>query len=128
MATRTEIKLAVQSRDNRDLPTTQATITKVEFDKPERTKNALRTFGMMFAATFASVFIPILHFILVPTLFISSFVLAMAKMGEKVRSEGGTGECPKCHQPFKVQPSKWGVRITNCCDSCPEELEMILPS
>lgn len=127
MATRSEIKLSVQSRDNRDLPVTHATITKVEWDRPERMKNALRTFGMMFAFTFASVFIPILHFILVPALFIASFVLAMNKFGEKVRSEGGTGECPKCYKTFKVQPSQWGTRITNSCDSCPEELEMILP-
>ena len=127
MATRSEIKLTVQSRDNRDLPVTQATITKVEWDKPERMKNAFRTLGMMLAFTFAAIFIPILHFFLVPVLFIASFVLAMDKFGEKTRNEGGTGECPKCHQTFKVQPSKWGTRITNSCDSCPEELEMILP-
>lgn len=128
MATRTEISLLVKSRDNRDLAPTHATVTKVEWDKTERTKNALRTFGIMFAFTFASVFVPILHFVLVPSLFIASFVLAMDKMGEKVRSEGGTGECPKCQQMFKVQPSKWGIRITNCCDHCPEELEMVLPT
>ena len=127
MATRTEIKLLVQSRDHRDLPTTHASITKVVWDSPERTKNALRTLGMMLTFTFLSIFIPLLHFILVPTLFIASFVLAMDKFGEKVRNEGGTGECPKCHQTFKVQPSKWGTRITNVCDHCPEDLEMILP-
>ena len=127
MAIRSEFKLAVQSRDNRELPSTIATITKVEWDKSERTKNALRTFGVMIALTFASIFIPGLHFILVPTLFIASFVLAMDKMGEKYRSEGGAGECPKCHHTFKVQPSKWQPRITNCCDHCPEELEMLLP-
>jgi len=127
MATRTEIKLSVQSRDNRELPPTQATVTKVEWDKPERMKNALRTLGMMLVFTFVSIFIPILHFILVPALLIGSFVLAMDKMGETSRSEGGSGECPKCHQVFKIQPSKWGTRIVNQCDHCPDELEMILP-
>ena len=38
-----------------------------------------------------------------------------------------TGECPKCHQYFKVQPSKWVPRITNNCDHCHEDLEMLLP-
>jgi len=126
MATRTEIKVSVQSRDNRELPSTESKIIKVEWDKPERTRNALRTFGLLITFTFASVFIPILHFVLVPTLFITSFVLAMDKMGEKMRSEGGKGECPKCHKEFNVQPSKWGVKITNNCDHCHEDLEMVL--
>jgi hypothetical protein len=126
MATRTEIKVSVQSRDNRELTATSATITKVEWDKTERTKNAFRTFGLLIAFTFASIFIPILHFVLVPTLFIASFVFGMDKYGEKVRSEGGTGECPKCHEQFKVQASKWGVKITNNCEHCHEDLEMVI--
>ncbi len=128
MATRKEIKISVQSRDNRELPPTNAKVTKVEWDKPERTKNALRIFGALIAATFLSVFIPILHFFLVPVLLITSFVMAIDKMGENLKNEGGLGECPKCHQEFNVQPSKWGIRITNNCDHCHEDLEMQLPS
>jgi len=128
MATRTEIKISVQSRDNREIPNTSATVIKVEWDKTERTKNAARLFLIMIASTFVSIFIPILHFILVPSLFIASFVFALDKMSEKFRNEGGKGECPKCHQEFAVQPSKWGIRITNNCNHCHEDLEMFLPA
>lgn len=125
MAIRSELKLGVQSRDNRELHSTEAKITLVEWDKSERTKNALRTLGMWLAFTFASIFVPILHWVLAPTLFIASFVLALDKLGEKTRSEGGKGECPKCHQQFTVQPSKLGGKITNNCDHCHEDLEMM---
>ena len=126
MATRSEIKISVQSRDNRSLPPTSAKVTKVEWVKTERTQNAIKTFGILIALTFASIFIPILHFFLVPTLLITSFVLALDKLGEKNRSEGGKGECPQCHQEFNVQPSKWAVRITNNCNLCHEDLEMFI--
>ena len=124
MANRTPVTITVASRDNRELPLTQATITQVEWDKSERTQNAFQTFGILITLSFVSIFIPILHFVLVPTLFIGSFVFAMDKFGEIKRSEGGTGECPKCHQEFKVQPSKWIQRFTQNCDHCHEDLEM----
>jgi len=124
MATRTEIKATVQSRDNRELALTEAKLIKVEYDKPERTKNALRIFGLLIAATFVSIFIPILHFILVPALFVCSFVFAIDKMGEKIRSEGGTGECTACHQEFKVQAGKWSEKFTNNCNLCGADLEL----
>jgi hypothetical protein len=127
MANRSSVLITVASRDNRELPLTQATIIRVDWDKPERTKNALKTFGFLFTLSFVSIFIPILHFILVPTLFIGSFVFAMDKFQETTRNEGGSGECPKCHQKFVVQPSKWVMRFTHNCNLCHEDLEMKIP-
>jgi hypothetical protein len=127
MAKRTLVTITVASRDNRELPLSSAIITRVDWDKQERMKNALKTFGFLFTLSFVSIFIPILHFVLVPSLFIGSFVFAMDKYQEKMRSEGGSGECPKCHQEFKVQPSSWVNRVTNNCDHCHEDLEMKIP-
>ncbi len=124
MATRSEATMTIHSRDNRELPPTQGKIIRVIWDKAERTRNALRTLGTWLTFTFAAVFIPILHWVLVPTLFVASFVLALDKLNETMRSEGGTGECPKCHQTFKVQASKWATRVTNNCDHCHEDLEL----
>ena len=126
MATRTEIKISVQSRDNRELPPTSAKVTKVDWDKSERTSNAIKKFGFLIGLTFASIFVHLLHFILVPAFLISSFVFGYDKLKEISSNEGGKGECPKCHLEFNVQPSKWGIRITNNCDHCHEDLEMYL--
>ena len=126
MAVRSETSIQVQSRDHRELPKTKATLVVVTWDKPERMQNALRTFGMWFAFTFAAVFIPLVHWVLVPTLLITSFVLAIDKLKETVRNEGGQGECPKCHQVFEVQASKWSDRLTDTCAHCHEDLELMV--
>ncbi len=127
MSVNHEYIILVSSRDNRELTPTNATITRIDFDKSERIKNALKTFGFLITMAFISIFVPILHFVLVPAFFLGSFIFAMDKFGEKTRNKGGQGECPKCHQHFKVQPSKWVPRITNNCDHCHEDLEMLLP-
>lgn len=126
MATRTSIAASIQSRNNRDLPATNGSVTQVTWDKPEQTKNALRTLGMWLAFCFACVFVPIAHYILVPSLFVASFVLALDKLNEHQRSEGGTGECPKCHQSFVIEKSKWNVRLTDTCGNCHEDVEINL--
>jgi hypothetical protein len=128
MSTHIEITIPVASRDNRELPMTIATITQIHFSKKERTQNALKTFGLLITLAFVTIFVPILHFVLVPAFFLASFILGMDKLGEKVRNAGGKGECPKCHEQFTVQNSKWVARITNNCDHCHEDLEMTLPS
>lgn len=126
MATRTEVKVPVYSRNNRDLAPTSATLKQVAWDKPDRTRNALRTLGIWLLACFVSVFIPILHWILVPALLVAAFVLAMDKFGETLRNEGGSGECPKCHGTFHIQASKWREKQTENCDQCHDDLELQL--
>jgi hypothetical protein len=126
MATRIELPVSISSLNNRDLPATQGKITKVEFDKKDRTRNALRTFGMLIAFTFCSIFVPILHFILVPVLFIASFVFAMDKVNEMARNEGGSGECPKCHKPIEIVKSKYQERLTDTCAACHEDVVILV--
>ena len=126
MATRHTITALIHSRNNRDLPATQGSVTQVIWTKPEETRNALRTLGMWLGFCFCSIFIPIAHYILVPSLFITAFVLALDKLSEKKRSEGGTGKCPKCHQDFVIEKSKWNVRLTDTCGACHEDLEINL--
>ena len=126
MATRANIPAVIVSRNNRDLPSTAGSVTEVTWTRTDQTRNALRTLGMWIAFCFCSIFVPIAHYFLVPTLFITAFVLALDKLGEKNRSEGGSGICPKCHQEFVIEKSKWNMRLTDTCGSCHEDLEINL--
>jgi hypothetical protein len=119
------IPVVVHSRNNHELPETKGTITRINWQKTDRTKNAVKTFGMFIGFTFASVFVPIAHFILVPSLFITSFVLAMDKLREEHRSAGGSGECPKCHKTFTIEKTKWQERYTDTCQFCHDDLEIL---
>lgn len=126
MATREQVTVPVASRNDRELPETKAVLTQVVWDKSDRTRNSVRTLGMGLLATFIAVFIPILHWFLVPALLVGSFIFSMEKFGETRRNEGGKGECPKCHQPFTAQAAKWGDKQTEICDHCHEDLELRL--
>ena len=124
MANRIPTPVSIVSRDNRELPASTGTITKVEWTKEERTAIALKTFFIWFAAAFACIFVPIVHFFAVPILFISSFVLALTKLNETVRNEGGTGVCPKCHQEFPISGCKFEPKFTDTCKQCHEDVEL----
>jgi hypothetical protein len=124
MATLIDTPVLITSRNNHDLLATPGTIVKVVFDQKDRTKNAVKMFWMLLAATFCAVFVPILHFVLVPSLFIATFVVTMSKYGEKSRNTGGHGECPKCHQTFVIEKSGYNDRLTDTCDHCHDDLEI----
>ncbi len=126
MAIETKIPMHVHSRNNRDLPSTPGTLDQFEWTMPERVKNAGRTFGLFIALTFAAIFVPIAHYILVPSLLITSFVLAIDKYQQAKSFEGGVGICPKCKAEMKIQKSKFKERLTDICASCGEDVEVLL--
>ena len=120
------IAVNVESRSNRDLPSTIGEISKASFGQIERSKNALKIFLIGMAATFVSIFIPILHFILVPSFLLATFYLSLGRLKEESRNHGGAGECPKCHKSFEIQRSGWAERFVDVCGSCHEDLEIRL--
>ena len=97
----------------------------MEWDKKERTQNALKAVGMWFGFTCFGVMIPVVHYFLVPTLFITTWVMGLNKLNETVVSEGGEGICPKCGQTFKIEKSKFGARLTDSCGKCHEDVEIL---
>jgi uncharacterized protein (DUF983 family) len=66
------------------------------------------------------------HFVLVPTLFVASFVMAMDKYSQKRFLNGGSGPCPKCGHIMMIQRSKFKERITDKCGKCGEDIEVVL--
>ena len=121
------VSVEINSRNDRELAPTEGKITRINWETADRPKNAAKTLGMWLAFCFASIFVPIAHFFLVPTLFITAFVLAIDKSREVKRNDGGTGECPKCHQSFVIEKSKWVDRMTDTCGNCHDDLEINIP-
>lgn len=128
MPTKSKVTVSIQSRNFRELPPSTGLITRVDFDKSDRTKNSMRFIGIGLAATFCAIFVPILHWFLVPVLFIASFVLGLDKLKEEARSEGGKGTCPKCHKEFPIEQSTYKDRITDTCSHCHEDVEILFPA
>ena len=126
MAKINEMAVTIRSRNNRELEPTQGVLTHIHWEAADRPKNAVKTFGLWIALTFASAMVPLAHWVLVPALFITTFVLTLEKFRESERGEGGKGECPKCHQTFKIEKGKWQNRLTDTCGQCHDDLEIIL--
>jgi hypothetical protein len=122
------IAVTIHSRNNRDLPETRGNISRINWDAADRSKNAVKTVGIGLGATFACVFVPILHFVLVPALFIATFVVAIDKSREHQRNAGGVGECPKCHKEFVIEKSAWKERLTDTCGNCHDDIEINVTS
>ena len=124
MASLIDTPVLVTSRNDRELPATSGKIRRAEYDQKDRTTNAVKTFWIFLAATFCAIFIPGLHFILVPSLFVATFVMTMSKYAEKSRNQGGSAECPRCHQTFVIEKSTDRERLTDTCDHCHDDLEI----
>jgi hypothetical protein len=83
----------------------------------QRTKRALTGLGMFWGPATLAVFIPVGHFILVPTLLVGGIVFAAVRLRENDRLVAVRGSCPRCHaeQDFPA-----GGRFrSGCTIDCP---------
>lgn len=72
----------------------------IKYSSRERIHRGLKTFFIFFFAGILSIFIPVLHFILVPTLLISSIFLALKKYSEDLQIDLSQYKCPSCGNHF----------------------------
>lgn len=70
------------------------------FQTNERLKRSLKTFGVFFGLAIAAVFIPVLHFFLVPLFLLLSIVFSILKYKEVGMIDLSRFNCPSCHKPL----------------------------
>lgn len=105
---------------------TQGTINVHFFSKKERLKRALKFSGMTFCAAVFSVFIPLLHFVLVPGLLIASvFVYFFIINKERIIIEG-SGSCPECKKDFTLLSHSFSDHLKQSCPSCLKHISITL--
>ncbi|GEM_PF-2445367 len=66
----------------------------------QRLKHSFKVFGYFLGAAIVSVFIPILHFILVPTLIILAFIFSIKKFKQIGSLDISQFKCPNCEHFF----------------------------
>jgi len=76
-------------------PTT-ATVTIRSFDKPERMRRALKGLGTFWAAALGSVFIPVAHFLLVPSFLLYGIYTFFERLNADKIVVIAEGMCPDC--------------------------------
>src|SRR5262249_12941163 len=82
---------------------TDAEVDLVRRAPGERTRRALIGWGACWGLAIVAVFIPLLHFILVPALLIAGPLVARARWNEKATVLDVRGTCPGCEKAQSVE-------------------------
>jgi hypothetical protein len=108
------IKVNLKFKDS----VTQGEITLVNNSPSERLAKALKIFFYSILATVISIFIPILHFVLVPLFLLISIAIPLFIYYKKSYIKGGTGTCPNCYADIKIKPTSNNFPIHEICTGC----------
>ena len=105
-----------------------ATVNVRQHGRQDRLHRAARAWAGCWGAAIAAVFLPVLHFFLVPALLVSGPLYAMVMMRERVTVLGADGDCPACgaaqHPRLKAGASE---RMEFRCVACRRALRLQLP-
>jgi hypothetical protein len=105
-----------------------ATVRVQQHGRPDRLRRAMRAWAGCWGAAVVAVFLPVLHFVLVPALLVGGPLYAMVMMRERVTVLGADGDCPACgaaqHPRLKAGASE---RMEFRCESCRRALALRLP-
>jgi hypothetical protein len=104
-----------------------ATVTLRRRNRRDRTAAVVKTWAICWLAAVAAVFLPLLHFILVPALFLGGPLYALAQFKEHTTLMGATGPCPACGAAIKLTQKRRAVAIVALrCDGCGRPLELAI--
>jgi hypothetical protein len=84
----------------------------------ERLRRGLRWLGMIWGGAVVAVFIPGLHFVLVPSLLIAGPIVAFKMHGQVSSVTGGNAECPACGAKFALVGGVERWPLKDVCASC----------
>ncbi len=96
--------------------TTGLVITRC-YDEKERSRRILKYGGGCFAAAIFSIFLPILHFILVPGFLIASVAMVVVN-SRPSNIEAAKAKCPECDVDFVISKGKPEFPMDDVCASC----------
>jgi hypothetical protein len=102
----------------------RGTVSIEEFDEKTKIMRGLKTFAVFFGCALVAVFIPGLHFVLVPGLLIAGFGFGYSAFQKPSMVCGGKGVCPKCGAEFQIvrNPPNWPLK--DVCAKCFENVKI----
>jgi len=89
-----------------------------EYDEKARLKRALQMLGLCWGGAILAVFLPIVHFVLVPGLFLGGIFLAVYMHGIHSLVLGGKGICPSCGQDLPIAKGLDEWPLEDVCTAC----------
>lgn len=104
---------------------THGTVTVQEFSRDERMRRALSGLGKWWGIALAAVFIPVAHFILVPSFLLYGIWQFAQRVGTTSRAIDAHGVCPDCGTEQTLElAARWRVPQPVTCRSCHRGLQL----
>ncbi|HEY3280330.1 MAG TPA: hypothetical protein VGJ83_07435 [Gemmatimonadales bacterium] len=104
---------------------TVATVTVEAFDRSQRVRRALKGIATWWAAALGSIFIPVAHFLLVPSLALFGVYTFFERLGAAEVVTAAQGVCPDCGREQQLDVSgRWRVPRDIACRYCQRSLRL----
>jgi hypothetical protein len=110
-------------------PPGHGSATVITYDRPARWHRALKALGKWWGIALLSVFIPVAHFVLVPSFFLFGLYQFSQRLGAVEVPADAHGKCPDCgaEQPLELA-TEWRVPQLVTCRQCHRGLRLTLPT
>jgi hypothetical protein len=118
------VGMRVHIADDRNHPATSGEIRVQFWTNRERTLRAIKLGGLCWCAALISVIIPLLHFVLVPSLLLAGPILAFIVLGQRSVVLGGEGICPNCQAFLPIARTAYQFPISDICAKCYSSLKI----
>jgi len=108
---------------------TSGTVTIREFNRDERVRRALAGLGKWWGVAIVSVFIPVAHFVLVPSFLAYGGWQFFQRLGTVELATDAHGTCPDCGAEQALDlAARWRAPQPVTCRQCHRGLQLVLPS
>lgn len=124
MAKPEHVGLKVTLKSSHGNGTEQGEIFVQYLDSRQRLLRSLKVMGLIWGLALVSIFIPLAHFVLVPSFLIAGPIVARQIYQQEKIVLGGKGLCPKCHQDFQIVKGELTFPLTDVCGKCFENVEI----
>lgn len=109
-------------------PPTRAAVHLVRRDRSRRIVRAVQSWGACWGLMVVAVFVPVLHFVLVPSLFLIGPLLGLQRLGERASVREASGACPGCGAPCRFTPKQGAKpRMPLRCEACGRAIALEIP-
>ncbi|HTR97909.1 MAG TPA: hypothetical protein VMH61_08410 [Candidatus Acidoferrales bacterium] len=112
-----------------DRPPMPASVRVESRDRRARLVRAARTLGACWGLAVVAIFLPVLHFVLVPLLLVLGPALGWSRLNEAHSLLRASGSCPGCGGALELKlGQRWRERTMLRCPACGRGIELRLPA
>lgn len=106
-------------------PPTRGVVTIHEFNRAERWRRALTGLGTFWGVALLSVFVPVAHFLLVPSFVIYGLWQFFQRLGTAELASDARGTCPDCGKEQMLElAARWSAPQPVTCRYCHRGLRL----